>query len=334
MGENAKQPLVVSSMAGLWNTYMGDSSAICLIKHFLNNVDDTETKDILQYALNIAEQHIKEIEDIFHMENIPIPDGFGAADVNLDAPRLFTDAYYLLYLSTMSGFGMDAYSVIIRYTARPDIQDFFVRCLNEATDLLRKVTALRLSKGQYLKAPRVEISKKKSYVGKDSFISGIMKEPRPFITREVTNIFAGMLMDIIWRAMSTGFGQVSTVKVVKDFMFEGVDITSAHFEKFSELLNREHIPVSSFSDSFVTDSTTSPFSEKLMMFHIVAMCALAIGVDGVALASSLRSDLFVIHSRFAAEIIKYADKGTKIMIDNRWFEQPLQVIRHQDLASI
>ncbi|MDD4237862.1 MAG: DUF3231 family protein [Desulfotomaculaceae bacterium] len=329
-----KTELVISSITGLWSTYMSDCASRCLIKHFSSHVDMKETQDILQYALNLSEQHIKEIEGIFNNENLPIPDAFGEDDVDINAPRLFTDAYYLFYLGTMVGFGMDAYSLIVRYTARPDIMDFFLTCINESSKLLRKVTLLRLEKGLFLNAPRVEVSKRTTYIEKETFLGGLLGEPRPLLAREVTNVFAGELFDIVWKATTTGFGQVTTSKQVKDFMFKGRDIASAHFKEFSKKLNDENIPVPSISDAFVTDSTVSPFSDKLMMFQALVLCALAIGVDGAAIATSMRSDLLTLHTKFGAEILKYASEGEQIMINNRWMEQPPQVVRHEELTAV
>lgn len=121
MRNKVEKPLVVSSIEGLWGTYMSDSAAICIFKHCLKHVDIKETKEILQYALDLAEQHIEEIEGIYCEENIPIPEAFGDDDVDTNTSRLFTDAYYLFYLNTLLGFGIDGYSLIVRYTANSSI---------------------------------------------------------------------------------------------------------------------------------------------------------------------------------------------------------------------
>jgi hypothetical protein len=164
-------------------------------------------------------------------------------------------------------------------------------------------------------------------------MSGLIGDQRPLFAREASNIFAGALIDIVWRALSAGFGQGTTVKQVKDFMFKGRDIASAHFGGFSKLLNDENIPIASNADSFITDSTIAPFSDKLMIFHVLSLCSFAIGVDGAAIASSMRSDLLAIHMRFGGEILKYASEGARIMINNMWMEQPPQVIRHENLTT-
>ncbi|KPU42441.1 hypothetical protein OXPF_42260 [Oxobacter pfennigii] len=334
MDGSLKIPLIVSEISGLYNTYMNDSAAICMLKYFLKYTDDEETRTILYDALSLSERHLEDIKLFLEQDGLAIPDGFGEDDVNESAPRLFTEPFYLFYLGTLAGFGMDGYSLITRYTARPDVMDFFIKCLHEASELLKKVTMFRLSKGLYLKAPRVEVSNKITYIEKDSFLSGIFGKPRPLLAREATNVFAGSLFDLIWRGISTGFGQVAKSKEVRDFMFKGRDITSAHFEEFSRILNDEDIPVPSISDSFITSSTVPPFSDKLMMFQALSICAMAVGVDGAAIASSMRLDLLTTHSKFGAEIIKYSALGTDIMIKNGWLEQPPQIIRHDQLSTV
>ena len=56
--------LNVSEITTLWEQYMSETAAICTLKHFLKNVEDEDTRSILQYALSLSEQHVKWIEDI------------------------------------------------------------------------------------------------------------------------------------------------------------------------------------------------------------------------------------------------------------------------------
>jgi hypothetical protein len=71
-----------------------------------------------------------------------------------------------------------------------------------------------------------------------------------------------------------------------------------------------------------------------MMFLIQQLCNFALIVDGSALASTLRSDLAAMNLKYGAEITKYAKDGLDIMISNKWFEQPPQVIEHEVLAGL
>jgi hypothetical protein len=84
----------------------------------------------------------------------------------------------------------------------------------------------------------------------------------------------------------------------------------------------------------VTDSTESPFSEKLMLNHVLLMATQGISYKGMALADSTRSDLQAMYLKLLTEIMKYAKDGADILIENRWLEQPPQAIRHENLVEV
>jgi hypothetical protein len=114
-------------------------------------------------------------------------------------------------------------------------------------------------------------------------------------------------------------------------MLKGKDIYSRHFQGFNSRMSKEGLPTSSGYDSYVTDSTTAPFSDKLMMFLVQQLSNFGLVVDGSATTFSLRSDLTALHVKYEIEIAKYLRDGLKIMIRNGWFEQPPQIIKHESL---
>ena len=114
----------------------------------VNRVDDIETRSILQHTLDSSYQNIQLLKDIFIQSSLPIPDGFTDGDVYVEAPRLFTDEFYLFYLSTLSRVHMLNYTQILSNCARSDIREFFTKLTNESTDLYNKITDIRLSKGR------------------------------------------------------------------------------------------------------------------------------------------------------------------------------------------
>jgi hypothetical protein len=72
------------------------------------------------------------------------------------------------------------------------------------------------------------------------------------------------------------------------------------------------------------DSTVSPFSDKLMMFHTRVLSLASIANYGTSIAASSRHDLAVTYSRLLMEFGHYGDDGSNIMIQNKWMEQPPQ----------
>ncbi|MFP7736550.1 DUF3231 family protein, partial [Priestia aryabhattai] len=103
---NKASRLTSAEISNLWNTYMNDSLNICMVTHFLQTVEDSDVKPLLEETINVAQGHLVEIETIFQQEGIPKPVGFPVEKhVKLNAPRLFTDVFYMAYLLHMSKFG-------------------------------------------------------------------------------------------------------------------------------------------------------------------------------------------------------------------------------------
>lgn len=68
--------LTSSEISQLWSAYMSDSLSICVLKYFLEKAEDPEIRPVVEYALELAQAHIKKLTLIFNGENFPIPYGF------------------------------------------------------------------------------------------------------------------------------------------------------------------------------------------------------------------------------------------------------------------
>lgn len=95
----------------------------------------------------------------------------------------------------------------------------------------------------------------------------------------------------------------------------------------------DSLPVPMTYDQEVTDSTESPFSDKLMMFHFSLMIYAGVGNYGIAISESQRTDLVVDYSRFNMEVLKLSEDGASLLIENEWLEQPPMAANRRDLAK-
>lgn len=64
----------------------------------------------------------------------------------------------------MSRIAMHNYTLILNEISRSDIRDYFTQRINDSTDLYNKSADLRLSKGIFIRAPFVEVTKKVQYI--------------------------------------------------------------------------------------------------------------------------------------------------------------------------
>ncbi|OPX90579.1 MAG: hypothetical protein A4E53_00971 [Pelotomaculum sp. PtaB.Bin104] len=136
------------------------------------------------------------------------------------------------------------------------------------------------------------------------------------------------MINHIGRVLLTGFAQVAKSKKVRDYMLEGTRISDGIIEDLTSILREDGIPAPLPWDAGVTDSTVAPFSDKLMMFHVLTLNSSGIGgAYGISLAASTRHDIGAKYAQIMANVEIYAEKGTKIMMENGWMEEPPQVLK-------
>lgn len=325
--------LTSAEIAQIWGAYQNDSMAVCVLKYFLEKVEDTEIRAIIQYGLDLSQSHIQKLTTIFTEENYPVPVGFTDSDIILQAPRLYSDSYMLFYMQQMGKLGMNSSSVAVALSSRQDIHAYFSETLVEFLKLHRRANEILLSKGLYIRPPYLPKPDKVNFVHKKSFLTGWFGNRRPLTSLEVSTLFDNIQRNALGAMTLAGFSQVSESKKVGQFMTQGKKIASKHVEIFGSVLREEDLPVPMTWDAQVTKSTTSPFSDKLMMFHTTSMIAIGMGYYGTSMATSMRRDLQSHYVRLTAEVGKYAEDGANIMIDNGWMEEPPQAADRNKLAK-
>ncbi|WP_090235468.1 DUF3231 family protein [Lentibacillus halodurans] len=67
-----------------------------------------------------------------------MPEGFTENDVDLDAPRLFSDTFALIYLQNMARLGLVAYSFALPLMAQKDTLNFYQKCLDSSIPAYRE----------------------------------------------------------------------------------------------------------------------------------------------------------------------------------------------------
>lgn len=75
-------------------------------------------------------------------------------------------------------------------------------------------------------------------------------------------------------------------------------------------------------DSYVTNSTVAPFSDKLMLQHTMIVNQAGLVYYGTALASSVRTDIIGNYVRLMTEVSQYLEDAGQLMIRHKWMEQP------------
>lgn len=334
MTDHSSVKLNASEISSLWLSYMNNSLTTTMIKYFLNNVQDKDIKAQLESANSLVTKYLKTIAPMLQNEGLPLPNIFSDNDVDLKAPQLFSEIFYLYYLSSISRYGLGNSSINLYNAARSDVRRFYADCLIEITEFYYNLSGVMLSKGLMLKTPTVEATKMPDLVKSKDFFAGIFKQPRPLLLVEISNIFSNMLNCLTGRTLVLGFAQVAETNEVKKYLYRGKEMLDAHIEYLSKLLIEEDVPVASISDIAVTDSTQAAISERMMLYHTSIINVMHIRNFTDAIATTLRKDITVGLARLTAEIANYASDGMDIMMRNGWMEQPPQLVSHRELVGL
>ena len=325
--------LTSSEISVIWSSCQNNSLSICVLQYFLANVDDDDVKYVLEFALDISQNNLNISKSILEKDHRQIPVAFTNEDVNPTAPRLYSDAFYLYYLKNMAKVGLSVYGVALATAAQSDVRNFLSQAIQTSTDLYNKVTDVLLSKGLFVKPPYVSASNEIDFIYKKSYLGGVLNiNNRPLNVIEITHIQINIETNTVGEILIAGLSQVAKSKKVREYCLRGSEIAKKHIQVFASLLTNNSLPAPMPWDLEVTESTISPFSDKLIMFHASLLIQSSISNYSTASAASLRNDISTSYVRLTAESAQYAKDGLNLMIKHEWMEQPPQVPNHKGLA--
>ncbi|WP_368666320.1 DUF3231 family protein [Ammoniphilus sp. CFH 90114] len=92
-----------------------------------------------------------------------------------------------------------------------------------------------------------------------------MANRRPMNALEITQCYYNIQRNGIGKALLLGFSQVARSKKVREYCIRGIVIAFGNIQELSHKLSEENINVSPTWDSDVLNSTTPPFSDKLII---------------------------------------------------------------------
>ncbi|MEH7385565.1 DUF3231 family protein [Bacillus sp. JJ1521] len=331
--KNIPDTLTAAEVSALWMQYLGDSMSICMHKYFLSIVKNKDIKLILEEALKLSESHILKITGFFKRANFQIPTGFTEHDVNINAPRLFSDQFLLFYSYIMTIHGLTAYSLAITNTERQDIQNYFFECTETSKELFQKIVELAKKEPKFTSVPSVPSPLVARFEESPGFIDNLIGDKRPLNSSEISTLFFNSTKTGFVKALSLAFSQVAKLEEVRDFMVKNVKLAGQDAESFDAILKQDHLTVPEKWDIEITDSIVSPFSDKLMMFHAGFLVHAALTYYGASIGYSFRSDIILNYSKVFKNAMKAGAFSYNIMVKHRWLEKQPEAIDRKSLAN-
>lgn len=309
-----------SEIGNLWAVYQGENMSICMLKYMVAKSKDPDIKTVLQLALDASSQKVRSMEGLFVAIAHPMPEGFGENDVDINAPELFSENFYLSYTQVMNLYISLKYNWSLGRSSRSDFRAFFMDSMYKSTDIFQKSTDVLLAKGLLMKDPSVNIPDRIEKVNDMNYYGSFIGGKRPLNAIEISHIHHTIKIMYLLSTLHLGFSQVIKDEKIKNHVFKGCQINNEQIKNLLKFLEDEYlsIPMANFQ---ITNSKQSPFSDKLMLFHSATVSAFTLLDTGFALSSSSRKDVVTAFNRLSLEIMEYSKDGSDNMIENGWLER-------------
>ncbi|WP_257346821.1 DUF3231 family protein [Pseudalkalibacillus decolorationis] len=328
-------PLSSSELGNIWQAYQEKSMKLHFLEHFIENSNESAAKDILQSAYNIESKNKKAIEAIFQNAGAVIPVAFTEKDVFKKAPRLFDESFDLMYIRNLSKILIGLYALHSGMSYREDICELYKDFTSDSQMIYTQTTQYLLNKGVLPRPPIVPMPNKVEFVEDTSYTNGskFLGSKRVLNTVEIGLVYQSLETNILGVKLMTGFAQVAKNSDAKKYFQRGKELAKKQISIMSDLLLETDIQAPSTWTGIVTDSTISPFSDKMMMYNTNLLSIFGLGSNSVGAAFSFRGDLLLKMGRIMTNIFDFAKDGGEIIIKNGWMEEPPQAADRTKLSK-
>ena len=332
MNENELK-LTSSEVGTLWGEYVNGTAIDIVNKYMVSIIEDEQIKAIFEEAIITFEKQKKQIVTFMENEGFPVPIGFTDSDLFKDKPRLFTDIFCLNYLHIMTLHGLLGHSTSLAVSVRKDLRDFYDSCDNDAKKMYHQTIELLLEKGSFQRDPLFYPAKNPEFVSSQDFTDGFFGKGRTLSATEIISISFNLKKSIMAKTLSIAFSQVAQTKEVREFLMDSEKTADGQIKKFTKIMQTDNLPVPKSWETEVTTSSDSPFSDKLMLYHMGFLFQAAQNYHGAGLASSMRTDLVTAYEGTILKNLMVTKKWYNLMVQNKWLEQPPLAPNRKEIAK-
>ncbi|MEH7345757.1 DUF3231 family protein [Bacillus sp. JJ1532] len=328
-----KLKLTSSEIGTLWGEYVNGTAIEIVIRYMFSIIEDESIKSIFKDAIVTFAKQKKQIVTFIENEGFPVPIGFTESDLNKGKERLFSDIFCLNYLHIMTLHGLLGHSTSLGTSVREDLRFFYDSCDNDGKRMYHQTIDLLLEKGSFQRDPLFYPAENPEFISSQDFTDGFFGKGRSLTAIEVISISFNLKKSIMTKTLSIAFSQVAQTKEVRRFLEDSEKAANEQIQDFSNIMKKDNLPTPKSWETEVTNSTDSPFSDKLMMYHMGFLFQTAQAYHGTGLASAMRTDLVATYEKTILQNLMVIKKWFNIMVENNWLEQPPLAPNRQEIAK-
>ncbi len=325
--------LTASEIGTLWGEYVNGTMTEVVNRYMISILEDTSIKEVFEIALEKWEKQKQQLVSFIEKEGFPVPIGFTESDLNKGAARLFSDTFCLNYLHIMTINGLLGHTTAFSVSVRKDLREFYNSCDNDAKRMYDLTIELLLQKGKFQRDPYFYPNESPEFISTKDFTDGIFGKGRLLSATELISLSLNIKKSIMAKALSIGFSQVTGSKEVRKFFEDLEKAADGNIQSLSRVMQKDNLPVPMSWETEITMSKDSPFSDKLMLYHMGFLAQTAQVYYGTGLATTIRSDLGVVYEKAILKSLAITKDWFDIMVKNKWLEQPPLAPNRKELAQ-
>ncbi|MGF6953407.1 hypothetical protein QF028_005912 [Neobacillus sp. B4I6] len=331
--EKEKLKLTSSEIGTLWGEYVNGTAVDTINRYMVTIIEDAAIKAIFEDAIETYAKQKNQMVTFLENEGFPVPIGFTESDLYKGKQRLFTDIFCLNYLHIMTLHGLLGHSTSLGVSVRKDLRYFYDACDNDGKRMYHQTIELLLEKGSFQRDPLFYPAKNPEYVSSNDFLDGFFGKGRMLAATEIISISFNLKKSIMSKTLSIAFSQVAQSKEVRKFLEEAEKVSDQQIKTLTKIMQTDNLPAPKSWETEVTASTDSPFSDKLMLYHIGFLFQAAQNYHGTGLASAMRTDLVAAYETTILKNLMVTKKWFNIMVQNKWLEQPPLAPNRKEIAQ-
>lgn len=313
-----RSKLEPAEISNLWQSYVTDTMAIWVSRHFITTVKDKDINDMLQLAEKFAMEEAEQSKSLLVEANEPLPQPFDEKDVVVNGEPLFTDNYVLLLKYSLAQAAMTVFALSLNTSTRSDIRRFYQKCIQNASELLNHCMDIMVNKKLVLPEIHIPTPNTIEKVNSNEYLGGWFANKRPINAQEIGQIVYNFRSTEIHKEFIRGAARVTKSSELKKHYQQGVEIFQKHLNEFQSILSQNGLPNLPTWDSEILETDTSPFSDRLINYKHTALTSQAAARYGAALCSVMRKDIGAHFMRLMSETLVYEEDAANLMIKNNF----------------
>jgi hypothetical protein len=314
--------LTSAEIGTLWGEYVNGTAVDVINRHMLSVIEDENIKKLFDEAVITFDKQRQQIAKFLADEGFPIPIGFNESDLNPGAQRLFSDTFCLHYLHIMTLHGLLGHITSLSASVRKDLRQFYDACDNDGKTMYHKTIELLLEKGLFQRDPYFFPEENPEYVQGQKFLDGFFGDKRPLTATEMIALSFNLKKKVLEKTLSIAFSQVTQQEDVRKFFMSTQEVSNDQIQALGKILSGDNLPVPTSWETEILTSTDSPFSDKLMLYHIGFLMQASQAYHGTGLASAMRIDLVAQYEKIILRNLLVTKEWFDLMTKHQWLEQP------------